>query len=288
MRIDRIAIAVTGSGFLAALATCAPPPPAEPAVPQKAIAERLPQQAGVGVALRIEDGKVFVNKVLPDTPAARSHLVNANDQIIAIAENDGEPVEVVGTTDVAKVVGMIRGPVQSVVRLTIIPEGRHEKDEFVVSLVRGEIKELAFFSDGRLLPVGTAAPNFKFTRLGDGKEADLSEFAGHIVVVEFWASWCGPCISAADHLESVLEQHPEWMGRVEILVVSVDEKREDAAKIFANKHWSKTSIVWAGPDVLKLYRVSGLPTMFVIDRDGLITAVNHRLDVPELIRPLLR
>ncbi len=88
-------------------------------------------------------------------------------------------------------------------------------------------------------------------------------------------------------MASLQEQHPEWTGQVELLAVSVDERSEDAVTLFNSKHWSKTSTVWAGADVLKLYRVAGLPSMFVIDRDGVIAAVNHRLDLPKVIKPLL-
>jgi thiol-disulfide isomerase/thioredoxin len=255
---------------------------------KKVNAPDLPRQAGIGAALRIEDGQVFVSKVLPDTPAARSNLIKTNDQIVAVAEGDEEPVDVTGTRDVARVVGMIRGPIRTVVRLTIVPEGKGEKDRLVVSLTRGDIKEIESFIDGRLLPLGAKAPNFNFARLGNAEEADLSQLAGHIVVVEFWATWCAPCVQAVDDLESVQEQHPEWTGQVELLAVSVDQRKEDAVTLFSRMQWSKVSTVWAGPDVLKLYRVAGLPTVFVIDRDGSVAAVDHRLDVPAVIKPMLQ
>ena len=107
------------------------------------------------------------------------------------------------------------------------------------------------------------------------------------MVIEFWASWCGPCIKAVNELESLQAQHPEWIGQVELLAVSVDERKEDAVTVFNRTQWSKVSTVWAGPDVLKLYRVGGLPTVFVIDQNGNIAAVDHRLDVPAEIKPLL-
>ncbi|MCH8241018.1 MAG: redoxin domain-containing protein [Planctomycetes bacterium] len=247
-----------------------------------------PRQAGIGAALRIEDGKVFVTHVLPDTPAARSNLIKPNDQIVAVAEGNEEPIDVTGTEKIARVVGMIRGPIGTVVRLTIVPEGKDETDHLVVSLIRGQIKIIDRFIDGRLLPLGTKAPNFKFARLGDAEETDLSQLAGRIVVVEFWASWCGPCIKALDELESLQAQHPEWTGQVEFLAVSVDERKEDAVTVFNRKHWSKFSTVWAGPDVQRLYRISGLPTVFVIDREGNVAAVDNFLDVPAAVKSLLQ
>jgi thiol-disulfide isomerase/thioredoxin len=248
----------------------------------------LARQAGIGTALRIEGGKVFVAKVLPDTPAALSGTIKPNDQIVAIAEADKIPVVVTGEKELARVVGMIRGPVKSIVRLTIIPQGKNESDSVVVSLVRGNIKEIDQFVDGRLLPLGTKAPSFKFTRLSDSEETDSSRLAGRIVVIEFWASWCGPCIKAVDDSDSLQAKHPEWAGQVELLAVSVDEKKEDAATIVKNAHWTSVSIGWAGPAVLQQYRIAGLPTVFVLDRKGNVAAVDHRLDIASTVAPLLK
>lgn len=251
-------------------------------------APALASQAGIGAALRIENGKVFITKVLPDTPAALSNLIKPDDQIIAIAEANEKPVVVSGEKELARVVGMIRGPVKSVVRLTIIPKGKSEADCIVVSFVRGNIKEIDRFFDGRLLPLGTEAPNFKFTRLGDSQETSLSQFAGRVVVIEFCASWCGPCMKALDELDSLRAKHPEWEGRVELLAISVDETKDDAAAIAKIAHCTNVSISWAGPSVLQQYRVAGLPTVFVVDQKGNITVADHRLDISANVTHLLK
>ncbi len=245
-------------------------------------------QAGIGAALRIENGKVLVTKVLPDTPAALSNLIKSDDQIIAIAEANEKPITVTGEKELARVVGMIRGPVKSVVRLTIIPKGKSEADCIVVSLVRGNIKEIDRFFDGRLLPPGTEAPKFKFTRFSDSQETSLSQFAGRVVVIEFCASWCGPCMKALEELDSLRSKHPEWEGRVELLAISVDETKEDVAAIAKIVHCTNVSIGWAGPAVLEQYRVAGLPTVFIVDQKGNITAADHRLDIPADVARLLK
>ena len=116
--------------------------------------------------MRIEDGKMFVTKVLPDTPAARSNLIKPNAQIVAVAEGNEKPVDVTGTRDLARVVGMIRGTIGTIIRLTIVPEGKGETDRLVVSLIRGNIKEIDIFVDIRLLLRGAKTPNSKFARLG--------------------------------------------------------------------------------------------------------------------------
>jgi thiol-disulfide isomerase/thioredoxin len=246
-----------------------------------------PKQAGIGAALGIEDGKVFVKKVLPETPAAASMAIEPGDQILAVGDGDTPPVEVTGMK-LAAIVGMIRGPVGTTVRLTILPAGKEPTELLVVDLTRGNIKELDRFVDGRLLPAGAPAPDFQFTRLVDGQIARLSELSGHIVVLEFWFTGCHPCIDALDRMEALKAEHPEWDAQVELVGVSVDDKKADADRLFKEKRWPSVSMVWAGPAVARAFRISGYPTMFVIDQDGKVVAADHRLDIPELVKPLLR
>jgi thiol-disulfide isomerase/thioredoxin len=247
-----------------------------------------PPQAGIGVALRVENGKVFVSKVLPDTPAAQSGSINANDQVLGIAEGHEKPSELLHIKDVAKVVGMIRGPLGSIIRLSIIPAGKGEANQIVVSLVRGNIKPIKTFIDGRLLPVGSIAPNFKFTPLAHCEKTELAQLQGRIVVVDFWASWCGPCVKSLSDIDLLQASHPEWADKVSFVAVNVDDTKEKTAELISKNNWSNVSLVWAGPDVLAQYRVAGLPTVYVIDQDGRVVAVDHRLDIPALITPLLK
>jgi thiol-disulfide isomerase/thioredoxin len=262
-------------------------PRASEAIPAPGSEASEPVQAGIGAALEIRDGKVLVSKILPETPAGECGEIAPGDQILAVGEGDDEPVDVAGMK-LAAIVGTIRGLAGTTVRLTIRPAGKSPADLLVVSLTRGNFKELSRFVDGRLLPVGAAAPDFQFTRLVDGEVARLSQLSGRIVVLEFWFTGCHPCMDALDRMESLPAEHPEWNGQVELVGVSVNDEKEDAVKLFKEKRWPGVSMVWAGPDVAKAYRISGFPTLFVIDQDGKVVAADHRLDIPELVKPLLR
>ncbi len=243
--------------------------------------------AGIGAALRIEGENVFVAKVFPETSAAQSNALKQDDQIIAVAEGNEAPVNVTGLR-MNKVVGMIRGSKGTVVRLTIVPAGKEESELQVVSLTRGYVKGLDLFGDGKLIPVGTKAPNINFTRLVDGEDADLSQYAGKIVVLDLWATWCGPCIELLDKLQNLPAEHPEWEGQVVLLAVSADERMEDATKLFTEKQWKGISVVWAGPEVLKTYHANSLPSMYVIDQNGDVAASHYRFDVLKVVEPLLQ
>lgn len=148
--------------------------------------------------------------------------------------------------------------------------------------------DLVALGKARLLPVGSKAPDFRFTQLPEGGQADSSQFSGRILVLELWASWCGPCIKALSKLDSLRVQHPEWTGKVDFVAVSVDENIDDAVAVLKRTQWSHISTVWAGPDILRLYRVSGLPTMFVIDAEGKVAAVKNVLDVSAVVTTLLQ
>jgi thiol-disulfide isomerase/thioredoxin len=248
------------------------------------------EQAGIGAALRVEDGKVYISKILPNTPAAAIGSLHENDQLLAVAEKNAVPIEVTGLK-LGAVIGHIRGSVGTVVRLTIVPAGKQPEDAVVVSLVRSKIAAIDKFVDGRLIPPGEQAPDFKFTPLLDdmkaSKATSLGDLSGRIVVVEFWATWCGPCIKAIDRLQTVAARHPEWQGQVELLVVSVDDDRATAEDLSREKNWSAVRCVWVGPELLKTYRVGGIPAVFVIGRDGKVVAAGSEQPIEELLAPLL-
>ena len=250
-------------------------------------AEENPKQAGIGAALAIEDENFIIFKIVPDTPADRSGSLKQRDRIVAVAEGDGKPVELAGMKMKAAV-GMIRGPEGSLVRLTIVPAGESPEDARVITLRRGTFSELDTFVDGRLLPTDSDAPNFRFQSLSDKRELELSDLSGRVVVIDFWASWCGPCIKTLDELQTITGEHPEWEGKVELLVVSVDEEKEDAIRIAKDKKWSGMTVVWAGPELLRTYRVGSLPTVFIVDEQGKIAAADNRLDVPDILKSLLQ
>lgn len=125
-----------------------------------------------------------------------------------------------------------------------------------------------------LLAVGAAAPDFTAERV-DQSPVKLSDFRGKVVLVDFWAPWCGPCKAAMPHLE---ELHRKFGDKdLVVLGVCVWEQRKNF------EAWDKKPQVpttylkvfdpaGRGRDNIanKSYNVSGIPTFYLIDRDGKI------------------
>jgi carboxyl-terminal processing protease len=94
---------------------------------------------GIGAELTAEDGYCSIHRLLPGGPAAKSKKIKEKDRIVAVAQSNGPPVDVVDMR-LDKAVQLIRGPKGTEVRLTIVPAGADASVRKVVSLVRDEIK----------------------------------------------------------------------------------------------------------------------------------------------------
>ncbi len=99
-----------------------------------------------------------------------------------------------------------------------------------------------------------------------GKSVALSDYRGKPVVVDFWASWCGPCRTAIPALERI---HQEYKERgVVVLGVNVNDD-QNPAQSMQDLGATYTGLV-GGDDVAREYGVEGLPTILVVDSEGQI------------------
>ena len=115
-----------------------------------------------------------------------------------------------------------------------------------------------------------SAPDFTLERLDRAGQLQLSSLRGKVVVLNFWASWCGPCKEEAPYLEEVWQKN---RGR-ELVVVGLDAKdfRADARR-FARRYELTFPLVYDGPgNAIDGYGVTGFPETFVIDREGKVVA----------------
>jgi thiol-disulfide isomerase/thioredoxin len=114
--------------------------------------------------------------------------------------------------------------------------------------------------------VGDAAPSAPLTSL-DGDAVDLRRFHGRVVVLDFWATWCGPCVAALPSLKGLAAAYGD---RVAVVSISGDT---DGGRLreFVNHHAMTWTQCWDGNgDAQRRFRVHGLPTYFVLDGAGRI------------------
>ena len=129
--------------------------------------------------------------------------------------------------------------------------------------------------------VGRLAPDFTLCT-PEGKPVSLSSLRGKCVLIDFWASWCGPCLREAPNVKKVYDKY--HAKGFEVLSVSIDEDKAKWTDAIAKHHldWLHVSSLkgWKCP-VAQLYKVSGVPAMFLIDRDGKIVSTKARGEVLE-------
>ncbi len=117
--------------------------------------------------------------------------------------------------------------------------------------------------------VGAAAPDFSLKDL-QGRDVSLSSFRGHVVLLDFWATWCPPCMASVPELIA-LEKKYKDEGLV-VLAVSLDEGGDVTSKLsaFSRDHALNYTILLSNENVERMYNVGSIPTMYVIGKDGTI------------------
>jgi peroxiredoxin len=112
--------------------------------------------------------------------------------------------------------------------------------------------------------IGRPAPDFTIT--DDGRSLQLSSYRGKVVVLNFWASWCAPCIEEIPSLNQLQLQMPQLV----VLGVSVDQD-EDAYRRFLGRHRIDFTTIRDGQQHSNaLYGTFVFPDTYVIDRSGQI------------------
>jgi cytochrome c biogenesis protein CcmG/thiol:disulfide interchange protein DsbE len=129
------------------------------------------------------------------------------------------------------------------------------------------------------------APEFKLAGL-DGKPVPLAGFKGKVILVNFWATWCGPCRA---EIPDLVELQKKYKDRLQILGLVVDDEDLDAIKKFSTRYGINYPVALATNDIRIQYGgIPALPTSFVLDSEGRVVQKHEGLRDPVLYETEIR
>ena len=162
-----------------------------------------------------------------------------------------------------------------------------------VVLVKAIIKDIT----GKDVKLAAAKPeaddrvgkpvDIKFTSI-DGKKVDVSKMKGKVVLIDFWATWCGPCVAELPNVKRAYDKlHPKGF---EIVGISLDSK-ESALRRFVKKEELPWPQYFDGQgwnnSISKKHGIRSIPAMWLVDKEGNLADLNARPDLESTVEELL-
>ena len=120
--------------------------------------------------------------------------------------------------------------------------------------------------------IGKTASDFAL-KSDKGTNHRLSEYRGDVVMINFWATWCGPCREEMPILDDLYKQY-KALGFV-VLGINIDDKRSAADKMLKKLNVSYPILFDTDKRVSEQYPVTGMPTTIIMDRDGIVRHVHY-------------
>lgn len=134
------------------------------------------------------------------------------------------------------------------------------------SILEGPLKK----TNSSSLQEGDPAPDFELTTL-TGKKTNLSDFKGKKIILNFWASWCPPCVAEMPHMQKFYEKNKD--NGIEIVAVNLTsmEKKIQDVKDFSNKYELSFPILLDEKgEIGSKFQAFGIPTSYIVDSKGII------------------
>jgi len=114
--------------------------------------------------------------------------------------------------------------------------------------------------------IGSPAPDFELINLA-GDRIRLSGLRGTVVLINFWATWCGPCRL---EMPAIQERYQRYRPELAVLAVDFDEPADEVQKFVDELGLTFEVLLDPGAKVQDLYRVRGYPTTYLVDAEGIV------------------
>jgi peroxiredoxin/hydrogenase maturation factor len=118
--------------------------------------------------------------------------------------------------------------------------------------------------------IGAAAPDFELKNL-EGNAVRLADLKGRIVILDFWATWCGPCVASLPKLNEVAQEYKG--ARVELLAVNIEQKPVEIQALLNRLEIRPNVLLDTDGSVARTYRAQAIPQTVIIDRDGRVAHI---------------
>jgi thiol-disulfide isomerase/thioredoxin len=127
---------------------------------------------------------------------------------------------------------------------------------------------------------GQPAPAFNLKKIGADGSLSLADMKGKVVLVDFWASWCGPCRQSLPLYNKLRAEFPRQ--DFDIVAINLDEDVADAKTFLTQHPVEYTALQNPQGDIAKAFDLKGMPSSYLVDRDGVVRATHVGFDSKDI------
>jgi thiol-disulfide isomerase/thioredoxin len=130
---------------------------------------------------------------------------------------------------------------------------------------------MAPLGEKSVLEIGRPAPSFKLPDL-NGRQVSLEQYKGKVVILDFWATWCGPCRIAMPLLENLQK---EYANNMVLLAINLQESRETVREFLRQEGLNPYVLLDEQGSLTEAYGTETIPMQVLIDKEGIVRDVKN-------------